>query len=361
MNLLSASPAPTLAHLERLTDHNGIVEHALRGEPRADASYCTDDAGRLLALVSHMDDHPSSQTLALSALGFLERAYRGDATFRLRCDARGRWSNDVSDDATGRALLGLAHAATYAAWPVVQRRSRELFTRAVNFRSDYIRAAAYATLAATVLLRSTPDHHGAQRLIEESPDFVVPHDNANPAWPWIEKRLTYANALLPLAELARAAVRQDRVAGANALSTLKWLCEEETLEDHFSFTPVGGRGPNERAPQFDQQPIEAWATTEACVFAYEYSKDASWLHLARRAGSWFLSNNDVGVLVYDPTSGGGYDGLERTGVNLNQGAESTLSFVATMRELEALDRLGASPQRLGNAVLQATSRSASSR
>lgn len=361
MNAPSAPPAPTLAHLERLTDHNGIVEHALFAEPRANASYCTDDAGRLLGLVSHMERHRHSETLALSAIDFLERAYRGDATFRLRCDARGRWSNDVSDDATGRALLGLAHAATYAAWPAVQHRSLELFTRAADFRSSYVRAAAYATLAATVLLRSMPDHHGAQRLIDESPDFVLPPSAQDPAWPWVEGRLTYANALLPLAELARANAREDPAAGANALTVLRWLCDEETIGDHFSFAPVGGRGPNEGAPQFDQQPIEAWAMTEACVFAYEYSMDPSWLEVARRAGSWFLSNNDVGVAVYDPLSGGGYDGLEATGVNLNEGAESTLSFVATMRELEALNRRSASFSRSSDAVLQATSRSASSR
>ena len=360
MNPLSAPPAPTLAHLKRLTDDNGIVEHALLSEPRENASYCTDDAGRLLGLVSHMDQYRHSEALALSAIGFLERAYRGDATFRLRCDARGRWSAEVSDDATGRALLGLAHAATYATWPAVQRRSFELFTRAAGFRSDYVRAAAYATLAATVLLQSTPDHRGAQRLIEESPDFILTPSDQDPAWPWIEGRLTYANALLPLAALACAETRQDPVAGANALSVLRWLCDKEMFEDHFSFTPVGGRGPNDNAPQFDQQPIEAWAMTEACSFAYEYSGEPSWLEFARRAGSWFLSNNDIGVAVFDPLSGGGYDGLEAAGVNLNEGAESTLSFVATMRELEALNRLS-DPPRASEAVLQATSRSASSK
>lgn len=358
----ASSPSPTLAHLERLSDDYGIVEHAYLDQPRSDASYCSDDAGRLLALVAHMHDYRHARHLALTALNFLERAYRGDSSFLLRHDAHGRWSDEVSDDATGRALLGLAHAAAYAPWPALRRRSLALFTRAVNFRSDHLRAAAYATLGATVLLRVMPEHTGARLLVEESPTFVVTNDGPGAAWPWPEARLTYANALLPLSELSRAALHEDRTAGANALSVLEWLCREETLEDHFSFTSVHGRGPLEARPRFDQQPIEAWAMTEACAFAYEYTHDALWLERARLAGSWFLSNNDVGVLVYDPATGGGYDGLEATGVNLNQGAESTLSFVATMRELQALDQLASTPDPTGElAAAQATSRRASSR
>ncbi|MHB1088881.1 MAG: glycosyltransferase [Acidimicrobiales bacterium] len=361
-DLRASSPPPTLAHLERMSDASGIVEHAYLDQPRADASYCSDDAGRLLALVTHMHEFRYSRQLALTALNFLERAYRGDSSFLLRHDAHGRWSDEVSDDATGRALLGLAHAAAYAPWPALRRRSLALFTRAVNFRSDHVRAAAYATLGATVLLREMPEHEGARLLVEESPTFVVANTDPDAAWPWPEARLTYANALLPLAELSRAAVREDAAAGASALSALAWLCREETFEDHFSFTPVDGRGPLEQRPGFDQQPIEAWAMTEACAFAYEYTHDPLWLERARLAGSWFLSNNDVGVLVYDPKTGGGYDGLHATGVNLNQGAESTLSFVATMRELQVLDqRASTSDATAPVAVAQATSRRASSR
>ncbi|MHB1209440.1 MAG: glycosyltransferase [Acidimicrobiales bacterium] len=358
----ASTPPATLAHLERLSDQRGIVEHAYLAEPRSDASYCTDDAGRLLALVVHMHDHRYARHLAIIAINFLERAYRGDASFLLRHDARERWSDEVSDDATGRALLGLAHAAAYAPWPGVRRRSLALFTRAVNFRSDHIRAAAYAALASAVLLQELPDHEGAQLALEESPDFVITNDRADPDWPWPEGRLSYANALLPLAQLARAKVQHNPAKATDALAALEWLCGLEMLGDHFSFTPVHGRGPGDHQPRFDQQPIEAWAMTEACAFAYEYTRDVTWLERARLAGSWFLAANDVGVLVYDPLTGGGYDGLKATGVNLNQGAESTLSFVASMRELHALEASEAAPSPPDEtATVQATSRKASSR
>lgn len=298
--------------------------------------------------------------LALTALNFLERAHRGGATFLLRHDALGAWSTEESDDATGRALLGLATAAAFAPWPNVRGRSLALFDRVASFRTDHLRAAAYASLGAATLLREMPGHESARALLNDAPDFVTAH--ADESWPWPEARLSYANALLPLAALARAEVRDDATSAIDALGALEWLVREEILDDHFSFTPVTGRGLRDDRPQFDQQPIEAWAMTEACAFAYQYSRDPTWHHLARLAGSWFLGNNDVGVLVYDPATGGGYDGLKPNGVNLNQGAESTLSFVATMRELRALGT--SSPERGGSSNVAgpyATSRRASNR
>ncbi len=330
-----STPPPTLAHLSRITDDLGIVEHALFARARVDATYCTDDAGRLLALTSRLAREPQSMRLALSALNFLERAHRDEGTFLLRCDAEGTWSDEQSDDATGRALLGLASAAAFAAWPEVRERSLALFDRAASFRSVHLRAAAYASLGAAPLLRALPGHERGRALLDDAPDFVT--TNTDESWPWPEARLSYANALLPLAALARAEVRGDATSALDALDALEWLARIEILDDHFSFTPVAGRGLHDESPQFDQQPIEAWAMTEACSFAYRYSRDAKWHRLARLAGSWFLANNDVGVRVYDPTTGGGYDGLEANGVNLNQGAESTLSFVATMRELRVLE------------------------
>ena len=46
---------------------------------------------------------------------------------------------------------------------------------------------------------------------------------------------------------------------------------------------------------------------------------------------WFEGDNDSAVPVRDETTGGGYDGLEDGTVNQNQGAESTLAWLATVQ------------------------------
>jgi hypothetical protein len=41
---------------------------------------------------------------------------------------------------------------------------------------------------------------------------------------------------------------------------------------------------------------------------------------------WFLGANDLNLSLYDSVTGGCADGLEPEGINLNQGAESTLAY-----------------------------------
>jgi hypothetical protein len=40
-----------------------------------------------------------------------------------------------------------------------------------------------------------------------------------------------------------------------------------------------------------------------------------------------MGKNDLDIPVYDYESGGCYDGLEEYGLNSNQGAESTISYL----------------------------------
>lgn len=334
-------PPPSLGHLARLTDGVGIVEHALLDEPRHDAGYCTDDAGRLLAVASTLPADRRAHRLATVALGFLAVAHDGGGSFRLRLRAPGAWTDDEpSDDATGRALQGLGTAAARAPWPEVARGALELFGVAAGFRSRHLRATAHAALGAVEVLRAAPDHDGARRLVEGAAELLV-RPTPGPTWPWPEPRLTYANALVPEAALAVAIALGDRDGAGRALELLDWLVDEESRQRWFSFAPVGGRGPGDAKPGFDQQPVEAWAMAAACSRAWEATGEDRWAGAVGRAASWFLGSNDVGAVVCDPSTGAGFDGLEQRGVNGNQGAESTLAFVATM----ALARsLPSSPQ-----------------
>jgi hypothetical protein len=138
------------------------------------------------------------------------------------------------------------------------------------------------------------------------------------------------------------------------------------VDGHFSFTPVGGRCRDGQQPAFDQQPIEAWAMTEACARAFAYTGDRRWAEAARHSGAWFLGDNDLTVAVFDPATGGGFDGLEPDGVNRNEGAESTLAFVGTMLQLQELPSANAVAsgyflQSSRVATFQAAARRASSR
>ena len=65
--------------------------------------------------------------------------------------------------------------------------------------------------------------------------------------------------------------------------------------------------------------------------------DGGWTAISV-ATEWFLGDNDGEVLMWDPSTGGAFDGLQRDGANLNQGTESTLALISTMQH--ARSRLG---------------------
>ena len=122
------------------------------------------------------------------------------------------------------------------------------------------------------------------------------------------------------------------------LKALRWLIKVQTSAAG-SLRPIGSNGfyrrGQERA-QFDQQPIEAQATVSACIEAYHATNDAFWVAEARRAFEWFLGRNDLGLALYDASTGGCRDGLHVDRVSQNQGAESTLAFLLALAEMQAL-------------------------
>ena len=87
-------------------------------------------------------------------------------------------------------------------------------------------------------------------------------------------------------------------------------------------------------PRFDQQPVEACATISACLEAFRLTREERWSEEAHRVFRWFLGKNDLQAPLYDATTGGCKDGLHPDRVNENQGAESTLSFLMALLEMQ---------------------------
>ncbi|MEV6491441.1 hypothetical protein AB0M20_22930 [Actinoplanes sp. NPDC051633] len=112
---------------------------------------------------------------------------------------------------------------------------------------------------------------------------------------------------------------------------LTWLGEIQVSEGRLSVLPAVGWRRGTARFRHDQQPIEVAALADAAATAALATGDPGWEVLVDRAVAWFLGDNDIGVAMWDPATGGAYDGLTLQGPNLNQGAESTLALVSTLQ------------------------------
>jgi hypothetical protein len=339
-----APPAPDFGHLGRMSDERGLFEHADHATPRRDHGYCTDDVARLLVVTSREPDpDPMVGSLAATALRFLADAQGPTGDSHNRMDERGTWQDRRSiDDCWGRSLWGFGTAAARSPDPAVRRTALAHFERGAGRRSLWPRTMAFAALGAAEVVGVDDGNRPALSLLADAVLIVAgggprpgrapgPGSWSDGSWPWPEPRLAYANAALPEAMVAAGVALQRDNLRDQGLELLAWLLDQETMAGRLSVTPVGGRGPDDRRPGFDQQPIEVAALADACARAATLTGDGRWAEGLAAAVAWFLGANDAGTPMWDPATGGGYDGLRADGPNLNQGAESTLALLSTLQ------------------------------
>jgi hypothetical protein len=333
---------PPFEHLLRLSDDTGLFEHARGAVPRRECGYCVDDVARGLVVVSR---HPSPPVAVVSLaeryLAFLNHAQVGSGRCHNRLGYDRRWEDEAGlDDCWGRSLWGSGTAAARASSPRLRADALTHFEAGAGCRAPSPRAMAFAALGAAEVLTVRRDHGPALDLLKATAALLGgPSTGGHPqprepdqAWPWPEPRLTYANPVWAEALMAAGwGLGDDRLV-ADGIRLLDWLVATETNGAHLSLTPVGGWGPGEPRPGFDQQPIEAAALADACARAFDLTGAGRFAAGVERAVAWFLGDNDAHTTMLDLGTGGGYDGLERGGRNDNQGAESTIAMISTLQQ-----------------------------
>jgi hypothetical protein len=333
-----AVPAPTFTHLARLTDDTGLLEHARHATPRREHGYCTDDVARGLVVTSReADPPPQVRRLAEGYLAFLTHAQDTHGAFHNRLGFHRTWTDQPAlGDWWGRALWGLGTAAARNPAPWIREEAHLAFTRGASCRSAAPRAMAFAALGAAEILRADPGNEPAAALLSDA-STAIGRPGPDPHWPWPHERLTYANAALAEALIAAGDLLGKPPVLDAGLRMLTWLLDIQTDGNHLSVLPSAGWQRGGPRLRHDQQPIEVATLADACATAGIITRDPVWQRGVHRCIAWFLGDNDVNSVMWDPETGGGYDGLTMQGPNLNQGAESTLAFISTLQHQNAPD------------------------
>jgi glycosyltransferase involved in cell wall biosynthesis len=341
-------PELKLDHLFRMSDSTGIFQHASFTVPNFAEGYCTDDNARALVLALMLQrlgkSSPRLQAHATTFAAFLNHAFDGPrGRFRNFMSFDRRWLEEIgSEDCQGHALWALGLCVAQSGQSSFQMLAAQLFEQALPVAAEFTSPRAWASALIGIdayLGRLSGDRRVTQFRDTLTAKLRQRHvDAAAPEWDWFEDTVSYANAKLPHALILSGRGMNDRPMLDLGVKTLRWLVGVQTSKAG-SFRPVGSNGfyPRGQAQAvYDQQPIEAQATVSACIEAYHATNDAVWLAEARRAFEWFLGRNDLGLALYDATTGGCRDGLHVDRLSQNQGAESTLAFLLALAEMQSL-------------------------
>lgn len=328
--------APDFAAVERMSDSTGMLQHSIYSVPDRRHGYCIDDNVRALMLLTRMEeiDEVRRDKWLTIYESFIQHAWNPDVRrFRNFMNFDRSWCEEYgSEDSNGRTLWALGVTARDATLAKHRDWAVSMFdmTASLAFELGSPRAQAFCMLGAAAMLEAHPGHALARQILTRFADELLGllAEARRPEWEWFEIVLAYDNARLPeaLIRAGHALQREDLI--KSGLDTLSWIIGRQTSPEG-RFRAVGtesfGRVYEEPLP-FDQQPLEAQATVDACVTAYDVTGDARWVEEANRAYRWYLGHNDLDLPLATKADGGCFDGLMPTGLNRNQGAESILAL-----------------------------------
>ena len=328
-------PAFNMDYVKHLTDHTGIIQHAKFGIPNWKEGYCIDDNSRalIMTLMAHKLGYKEAQILMPSYMSFLLYMQNEGGYFRNFLGYTNGYLDKIgSEDAFGRTIWSLGYLIQYAPNNAYSKFGESLFHKArPNFKNlTHLRGIANTIIGISCYLKVYPTDGSMLNILNYLTGILIDaYENTKGAdWHWFEDYLTYDNAILPLSLLHSGEITKDERTLSIAFGSMLFL--ERTTMGAKHYNPVGNAGWYFRSgnlASYDQQAIDAMAMVLMYAQAYQMIAEPRYLKKLFLVYSWFLGENSLNIPLYDAETKGCYDGLHPNGINLNQGAESTLAYL----------------------------------
>lgn len=344
--IIYALPPINLDHIQRMTTDIGFVQFANISTPDVESGYALDDNARaLIAMLHHYRISESYADLALiqKYLQFIAYCIQDDGTFLNYVDKEGHFTdqNDQEnlEDANGRAAwaLGEVIRMSHMLPEKITALANDLLDRtSVHFLTYH----STRSMAFTIKGLSCLGHNRYVDMLTTLADRLVAMFNheSSAGWLWYESYLTYGNSAIPEALLATYQVTGQAIYKDIAYMSFDFLLSKVMIGNEIHVISNKGwiqRGDPETDTKGGEQPIDVAYTIIALDRFYSVSRDDSYRECIAQAFDWFLGRNHLGQIVYNPVTGGCFDGLEEDTININQGAESTLSYLMARLIMES--------------------------
>jgi glycosyltransferase involved in cell wall biosynthesis len=312
-------PPFSLAHIKRLTDDTGIIQHAKFGIPNLKEGYCLDDNARalLMVLIAYRQTK-NSLALELSPiyLSYIHYMQNKNGTFRNFLSFNRNFLDDVgSEDSFGRTIWALGFLLGNAPNDAYYQMGRLVFFDASpNFENlKSIRSIANMMIGVSYYLKSNPSDDGMKERLRCFADKLVKQfdDCSTNEWKWFEPLLAYDNGMVPLALLHAAEILQDEKISAVGIESMNFLSSVTMKDGYLSI--IGNKEWYKKDGErslFAQQPIDALAMILMYHQAFHLTKDKGYIKKLYTSFMWFLGENDLRMSLYDFETKGCCDGFE---------------------------------------------------
>ncbi len=336
-------PKIDTSHLIKLTDNFGVIQFAVQTTPDLDSGYTLDDNARaILVCVKHYEKFREFKQLNLirTYLDYIKYVQKENGKLYNLVDKNKNVYGEWSEDAQGRAIWALGYLLSSSSMPEDFRKdAEEILLKSLQTASEIKSPRAISFMIQGLYfynnLKNSPR---VRSKIKELTNSLVElyNTHSNPSWKWFEPYLTYGNDKLSEALLYAYLSTGNRDYLDLGLESLNFLLSEMFKGDLF--TPIGQRKwymKDEERSYYDQQPIDAAYMVQTLILAYKITRDEKYKKKAIQTFQWFTGKNSLNQVIYNEVTGGCHDGLGEHSINLNQGAESTISYL--MARLSLMD------------------------
>ena len=334
-------PKLNLNHLFTLTDDTGIIQHAKHSMPNRDTGYTLDDNSRALIVAAmHYDYYRSERSLKLinTYLSYIYHSQKKNGFFHNLMSYDKKFIDDGSEDSFGRALWATGRLVNSKVNENLKKSAKFIFDNGVKHvdKLDSVRSKVFSLIGLYNYYKvySAEDIKDKIKLLA---DKLIDYYNeiSDDNWFWFEDSLTYSNGKIPEALFMAYDITKNEKYLEIAEKSLNFLSSLLILDGKLVL--IGHKGWYKRGRErafYDQQPVDASSMVQVYMTAFKITNKKEYYDNAFLAFQWFLGKNMLNQMVYDEATGGCYDGLLPNCINLNQGAESTISYLLARLSLE---------------------------
>ncbi len=342
-------PEIKLDHIKRLTTDFGILQFAKIDQPDRNSGYTLDDNSRaLIAMCEYYDlkKNPIDLSIIKIYLNFIEFCQQPKGDFLNYVDYSHHFTKQNQEtsleDSNGRAIWALGFLISKESLPKeIKQKADEIFKKAVqSIKSfDSPRAMAFA-IKGLYFENTIKKSSHISLLIKKLANKLVRlyKKESERGWEWFESYLTYANSVLSEALLFAYQDIGDDNYSEIAKKSFDFLLLKTFNEQGIKVIPnKSWLIKNGEREEYGEQPVDVAYTILALRRFYKAFKDEVYRNKMEVAFEWFLGRNHLHQIIYNPRTGGCYDGLEKENINLNQGAESSVSYLIARLVMESID------------------------